>query len=171
MRGEEGLHPRRVWFAAGRVRGHGHYLLVEGFWGAHCEHRRRIHASTPDLAIVAGQLQCQAPGRHAGVSAVRIAAANGEATDHRHPFLAEHARLGQRRSLLATEEVTADTKAFGVILTVSRVVASLRLEGIDNAFRGQAVAADPAGGIGKACGQGAQAQANCNQTQGAGSTV
>ncbi|MNZ63836.1 hypothetical protein D3C78_819900 [compost metagenome] len=171
MGGEKRLDPRRVRFAGRRGRGHRQHLLIEGFRGVHRQYRWGVHAGAPDLAVVAAQLQRQAAGRHAGIGAVRVAATNRETADHRHPLLAEHPRPGQRCGLVTAEEVATDAQALGVIFTVAGVVPGLGFEGVDDAFRGQAFAADPAGGIGKTCGQGAQAETDCSQAQGAGTTV
>ena len=53
-----------------------------------------------------------------------------------------------------------------MVLAVARVVAGLGLEGVDDALRGEALGADPAGGIGEACTQCGDAQANGSQAQG-----
>lgn len=169
--GEERLQLGRVGFAGGLDRCAGQHLFVEPLGVADGKHRRVVHAGAPDLAVIGGQLNCQAADRYAGVRGERVGPADGETANDRHPWLAECACRGQAGCLAAGLEVTTDAKPLGVVLAVAGVVPGLGFEGVDDALRGQLRLAQPASGIREAgtCGQ--HHGADGGQAQGLGRAV
>ncbi|MNR37192.1 hypothetical protein D3C85_1551890 [compost metagenome] len=84
-----------------------------------------------------------------------VAAAYGEAADHRELAGGEDAGAGQLGRLPVAVEMAADADAFRVVLAVAGEFPGVGLEGVDDVLRGQAFAADPAAGVGEGCGQAA----------------
>ncbi|MCY1219936.1 hypothetical protein D9M72_319310 [compost metagenome] len=164
MGGEEGLHLRRVRLAGGRIGAGGQHLLVKGCRGGHRQHRRRVHAGAPLLA--AGQLEQQrhAAGGYAGIRRVGIAAADGQAADHRHLAVGEDAGAGQLCGLAVALEVAGNADALRVVLAVAGKFAGVGLEGVDDPLRCQVLAADPAAGVGESGCQCAGGEADHGQS-------
>ncbi|MCY1283742.1 hypothetical protein D9M70_326270 [compost metagenome] len=161
--GEEGLQLRWVGLAGGGIGPRGQHLLVEGLRGGHRQHRRAVHSGAPLLAARQPEQQRHAAHGHPGIRCMGVAAAYGEAADHRELAGGEDAGAGQLGRLPVAVEMATDADAFRVVLAVAGKLPGVGLEGVDDVLRGQAFAADPAAGIGEGRGQAADGESDQGQ--------
>jgi hypothetical protein len=143
MGGQECRHGRRIRLAGTRHHGRGDQPVIETLRRTIEEDRKTQRRHPPLLTARESERQTKPARRRGRVSDLRVAAGQGESTDHRRAAGRKHRRLGQAAAVAVAVEPARNGHPFGVVLAESRMPAEHLGETVEENLLRQPGGTDP----------------------------